>query len=346
MSALFLASMLFSQSADDTVAKIAAQNKKMYEEILSAHVKFHGYRLDRSMITLQTKQQFVAFCEQLREKKTPDDRIALVETVLTPESRGKAATAVESWREGKRFRESVTWKDGRCTNVMFDGERELVSESSNKQVDIYNRGGSRRGVWLPRDLRLTPLFEANSKNIVDANDPQRVKLVGVDHDGNTNKNAGTVSVFDRRTGILLSADSNFAGRNSSILFQDQLETCGGGVVMPSYVAEAKLGDGGRINSLQITILVSGEFNDPVGDSVFKMDVPLGWTGFDHRTTAGRIVKSDSAIPDVVLASNQSVGLPPPEETPPVVRSGGWRYWILGAVAIVAVMIVVRRARRG
>jgi len=324
MTAFSLAMLLLTCAAD--MPSIAAHWNEMHEEVLSAHVKFTGYRIwDRNALQPVTKEMVIALGQSM-ESMTVEQRAAAFEEWLVPAERGRRALKVEQWTEGKRLRENAR------DDVIHDGERDLIREPDSRRVAIYNRGGARHGVWSLRDLRVIPKVNDDDYKISSATAAQTT-IERIKDQPNGIKNIGSQITYDNATFIprLMVLIRN--GKVRTVNYQGAARPKGPN--LPAFVIQAEFGIDGQIIKATSTFLESATFNEPISDRVFQAEAAQGWTILDERSTPGRSIVLEHNVTDAVAAMNEVAELPPPEQPEPVIRLWKWWHGVFLAIGIFA-----------
>jgi hypothetical protein len=330
---ILMIAMLGVGLADGEPPRVAERWMEMDKAILSAHLRFVGYRIWHSaQVMPMTQGDVLELCRKL-EGMTHQERTAAFEQWIVPEARADRALKCEQWREGKRLREN-----GKYYDVIHDGERDIIRDSGNRQVEIFHLGGASMGLWRLRDFRILPKINDADYMIVEKSAAETT-IERIVKSKNFN-NLGSRIIFANTTLIprLILIKNN--DKVSDVIYQGMVVP--GGSQLPSFVFEAELKSDGRVRSLTGVFLESAELNEPVSDDVFRASVPQGWTILDKRSTPGRVLQVSQAVDDAVAAMNESQNLPPPVQPEPVVRV--WRWWHYALVAGAALAIVVLGVR--
>jgi hypothetical protein len=283
LSVLRIAVAIADDAADrKLLEELSAKWEAQQSEVATAYMRYRLISTGPSGVGDLTSKDVRRFVGSVNLAQRPDDLRLLFQKLhnhayATDVLRRHTHpwSVMEFYTEGSRTRED-RHGSGETDLHVFDGEQEVLTDSANRQADIY-RG---RSAYLRRTLghfRFVPPSTGIEALVVKGRSAEGIVLKWRDE-----KSSLEEVVVDGATALVTRMSE--PGRE---LLQRDFVTYSGNIVFPSLVVHARYKPSGTLSDLTITLVEEARFNEDLPANTFSVAAAAGTNVFDHRGGPGK-----------------------------------------------------------
>ena len=256
---------------DDQMAlnRLAAIWQGNLSEIKSANIRYRS--LARGPSKPAAREVVLELLEKLDFVNRPDDARLLSRDLglgILPEQ--------ALWGNGdlylidNKIRTNRDYGGRRISESVAVDAVHIVASRLNAQIAIYARDGRKRDLKPLDDLRVIPRLEQQAV----------AKIEKRSADGLVVKIGAKQFIVDEGTGFVRSVSWELNGSAEDI-FQKGLVVYPGGISFPAAIITCRYVKG-NLQFIQVDVIESATFNEPIKDEEFAVNAPPGSKVFDHR----------------------------------------------------------------
>jgi hypothetical protein len=254
----------------EDLSRLAAIWQGNLSEIKSAHVRYRSLARIPSKI-VSNRDAVLKLLKRTDFINRPDDaRMLSKELGLDIPPEHATWGNGELFATGTKIRVNSDYEGRRHSEMVLIDEAQISANRPNNQIDIYVRNGSRSHVKSLDELRIIPRLEKQAAATIENRSA----------DGLVVKIGAKQFLVEEGTGFVQSVRTESV-RSSDEIFQKGRVAFPGGIIFPAAVITC-LYSRGDLKFIQIDVIETATFNEPIKDEVFAVSAPTGSKVFDRR----------------------------------------------------------------